>query len=147
LLTQLALIPILGLAAVLPLISTAQNVTDMKPSPQQLDWQGLEMGAIIHFGTNTFLDREWGDGTASPPVFNPEHVDTDQWMEAARGAGIRYVVLVAKHHDGFALWPSAQTEYGVKNSPWLNGKGFGSQPRSALRSLSFSVGPPRASLF
>lgn len=122
-LTQLALIPILGLASVLPLISTAQNITDMKPSPQQLDWQGLEMGAIIHFGTNTFLDREWGDGTASPQVFNPEHVDTDQWMEAAKGAGIRYVVLVAKHHDGFTLWPSAETEYGVKNSPWLNGKG------------------------
>jgi len=123
LLTQLALIPILGLASVLSLISTAQNVTDMKPSPQQLDWQGLEMGAIIHFGTNTFLDREWGDGTASRQVFNPEHVDTDQWMEAAKGAGIRYIVLVAKHHDGFTLWPSAQTEYGVKNSPWLNGKG------------------------
>ncbi len=110
-------------ALLLPSRGVAQNVTEMKPSPQQLDWQNLEMGAIIHFGTNTFLDREWGDGTASPQVFNPEHVDTDQWMEAAKGAGIRYVVLVAKHHDGFTLWPSAQTEYGVKNSPWLNGKG------------------------
>ena len=122
-LTQLALIPILGLASVLPLISTAQNVTDMKPSPQQVAWQDLEMGAIIHFGTNTFLDREWGDGTASPSVLNPEHVDTDQWMRAANAAGIRYVVLVAKHHDGFTLWPSAQTDYGVKSSPWMNGKG------------------------
>jgi len=103
--------------------SPAQNVTDIKPSPQQIEWQDLEMGAIIHFGTNTFLDREWGDGTASPQVFNPPNVDTDQWMEAARSAGIRYVVLVAKHHDGFTLWPSAQADYGVKNSPWLGGKG------------------------
>jgi len=95
----------------------------MKPSPQQVDWQNLEMGAIIHFGTNTFLDREWGDGTASPQVFNPDQVDTDQWMAATKSAGIRYVVLVAKHHDGFTLWPSAQTEYGVKSSPWLGGKG------------------------
>lgn len=114
---------VLTLISVLPTSSSAQNVTDLKPSPQQLDWQDLEMGAIIHFGTNTFLDREWGDGTASPQVFNPERVDTDQWVEAAKSAGIRYVVLVAKHHDGFTLWPSAQTEYGVKSSPWLGGKG------------------------
>jgi alpha-L-fucosidase len=101
----------------------AQNAVDLKPTPQQVDWQDLEMGAILHFGTNTFLDREWGDGTASPQVFHPSHVDTDQWMRAAAGAGIRYVVLVAKHHDGFALWPTGQTDYSVKASPWLGGKG------------------------
>jgi alpha-L-fucosidase len=88
-----------------------------------VDWADLEIGAIVHFGTNTFLDREWGDGTASPQVFNPAHVDTDQWMKAAAGAGIRYIVLVAKHHDGFALWPTGQTNYSVKASPWLGGKG------------------------
>ena len=120
---RLSVLILLALISVFPPSSTAQNVTDVKPSPQQIDWQDLEMGAIIHFGTNTFLDREWGDGTAAQQIFNPEHVDTDQWMEAAKSAGIRYVVLVAKHHDGFTLWPSAQTEYGVKSSPWVGGKG------------------------
>ncbi len=100
-----------------------QNFVDVKPTPQQVAWQDMEMGAILHFGTNTFLNREWGDGTASPSVFNPQHVDTDQWIEAAKSAGIRYVVLVAKHHDGFALYPTAQTDYSVKSSPWLGGKG------------------------
>jgi alpha-L-fucosidase len=113
------------LSAILALATSAcaQNFADVKPSPQQVAWQDMEMGAIIHFGTNTFLNREWGDGTAPPSVFNPQHVDTDQWMEAAKSAGIRYVVLVAKHHDGFALYPTAQTDYSVKSSPWLGGKG------------------------
>ena len=100
-----------------------QNFADMKPAPQQVAWQDMEMGAIIHFGTNTFLNREWGNGTAAPSVFNPQHVDTDQWIEAAKSAGIRYVVLVAKHHDGFALWPTGQSDYSVKQSPWMGGKG------------------------
>jgi alpha-L-fucosidase len=101
----------------------AQNFVDVKPTPQQVAWQDMEMGAIIHFGTNTFLNREWGDGTAPATAFHPEHVDTDQWMDAAESAGIRYVVLVAKHHDGFALFPSEHTAYSVKASPWLGGKG------------------------
>jgi len=101
----------------------AQNFSDINPSPQQTAWQDLEFGVIIHFGTNTFLNREWGDGTADPKVFNPSSVDTDQWMKAAKSAGAKYAVLVAKHHDGFDLWPSAQTDYGVKSSPWMNGKG------------------------
>lgn len=113
-----------ALACLAPLSSAiAQNFVDIKPSPAQVHWQNLEIGVIIHFGTNTFLNREWGDGTASPSVFNPTHVDTDQWMEAAKSAGAKYAVLVAKHHDGFALWPTEQTDYSVKNSPWLNGKG------------------------
>lgn len=106
-----------------PLSACAQNFVDVKPSPAQVQWQDLEVGVIFHFGTNTFLNREWGDGTASPSVFNPAHVDTDQWMEAAKAAGAKYAVLVAKHHDGFALWPTEQTNYSVKNSPWLAGKG------------------------
>ena len=114
----------MALACLAPLSSSvAQNFVDIKPSPAQVEWQDLEIGVIFHFGTNTFLNREWGDGTASPSVFHPTHVDTDQWMEAAKAGGARYAVLVAKHHDGFALWPSKQTDYSVKNSPWLDGKG------------------------
>jgi alpha-L-fucosidase len=101
----------------------AQNAVDLKPSPQQVEWQDLEMGAIIHFGPNTFLDQEWGDGTADPKVFNPTQFDPDQWMQAIQAAGIKYVVFVAKHHDGFCLWPSEQTAYSVKSSPWENGQG------------------------
>ena len=104
-------------------LASGQSFTDLKPSPQQLQWQDLELGAIIHFGPNTFMDREWGDGTADPRVFNPTELDPEQWMSALRSAGIRYVIFVAKHHDGFCLWPTAQTDYSVKSSPWENGRG------------------------
>lgn len=103
--------------------SVAQNAVDLKPTPQQTEWQDLEFGVILHFGTNTFLDREWGDGTASPTVFRPTEFDPDQWMRAIRASGAKYVVLVAKHHDGFCLWPTAQTDYSIKASPWEDGKG------------------------
>lgn len=104
-------------------LAQAQNFSDVKPTPQQLDWQDLEFGVIIHFSTNTFLDREWGDGTADPTVFNPTQFDPDQWMKAIRASGAKYVVLVAKHHDGFCLWPTEQTKYSIKASPWKDGKG------------------------
>lgn len=100
-----------------------QNFADVKPSPQQVEWQDLEFGVIIHFGPNTFQDREWGDGTADPQIFDPTAFDPEQWMRAIKAAGARYIVLVAKHHDGFCLWPTAQTEYSVKMSPWKAGKG------------------------
>jgi alpha-L-fucosidase len=119
-----------------------QNFVDVKPSPQQLEWQDLDFGVIIHFSTNTFLDREWGDGTASPSVFNPTQFDPDQWMQAIKAAGAKYVVLVAKHHDGFCLWPTDQTDYSVKASPWENGKGdvVGDVARAARKyGLKFGV--------
>jgi alpha-L-fucosidase len=104
-------------------VATAQNFADLKPTPQQTAWQDLEFGVILHFSTNTFLDREWGDGTADPKVFNPTDFNPDQWMEAIKASGATYVVLVAKHHDGFCLWPTEQTAYSIKASPWKNGKG------------------------
>ena len=100
-----------------------QNFADVKPSPQQVEWQDLEFGVIIHFGPNSFQGREWGDGTADPLIFNPTAFDPEQWMRAIKAARARYVVMVAKHHDGFCLWPTEQTDYSVKSSPWKAGKG------------------------
>jgi alpha-L-fucosidase len=72
---------------------------------------------------NTFTGREWGDGTESPSLFNPARLDTDQWAQAAKDAGAGHVILTAKHHDGFCLWPSRYTEHSVKSSPWQAGRG------------------------
>jgi alpha-L-fucosidase len=104
-------------------LAPAQNFSEVKPAPQQTAWQDLEFGVILHFSTNTFLDREWGDGTADPKVFNPAQFNPDQWMDAIQASGAKYVVLVAKHHDGFCLWPTGQTDYSIKASPFEGGKG------------------------
>jgi alpha-L-fucosidase len=93
------------------------------PSRSQLWWQRAELGLFTHFGMNTFTDREWGDGHESPSQFNPTRFDARQWARAAKAGGFKYVILTAKHHDGFCLWPSKYTEHSVKNSPWRNGHG------------------------
>lgn len=93
------------------------------PSPRQIQHQQMEFYAFVHFTVNTFTDKEWGDGTESPSVFNPEKLDCNQWVEACKSAGMTGLILTAKHHDGFCLWPSAYTEHSVKNSPYKNGKG------------------------
>jgi alpha-L-fucosidase len=116
-------VTVILLGAIFAETNSAQNVVDVKPSPQQVAWQAMEFGVILHFGTNTYLDREWGDGTADPKIFNPTEFNPEQWMAAIRAAGAKYVVVVAKHHDGFCLWPTGQTDYSVKSSPWMNGKG------------------------
>jgi alpha-L-fucosidase len=103
--------------------SQTQNFSEVKPSPQQVAWQDMEIGVIFHFSTNTFLDREWGDGTAEPSIFDPKELDAGQWIQAVKAAGAKYVILVAKHHDGFCLWPSELTTYSVKSSPWEGGHG------------------------
>jgi alpha-L-fucosidase len=98
------------------------EIEHAKPSAKQLAWQDLEFGMFCHFGPNTFLDQEWGDGTADPAVFNPMELDPHQWARVAREAGMRYLVFTAKHHDGFCNWPTDTTEYSVKASPLAGGK-------------------------
>jgi alpha-L-fucosidase len=112
-----------GLLFLSTILISAQQFADVRPSPQQLNWQDLEIGVLVHFGPNTWMNREWGDGTADPAVFNPKQFDPDQWARAAKAAGAKYLVMVSKHHDGFCLFPSAETKYGVASSPWRNGKG------------------------
>jgi alpha-L-fucosidase len=93
------------------------------PSPAQLRWQRDERALFVHFTVNTFTGREWGDGTESPQLFNPAALDPRQWTGIARSAGFRTVILTAKHHDGFCLWPSKLTSHTVAASPWKQGRG------------------------
>lgn len=103
--------------------SIIRKAVQVTPSPRQLRWQEMELTGFIHFGVNTFTNKEWGDGTESPSIFNPTALDARQWVRTCKDAGIKLVILTAKHHDGFCLWPSRYTEHSVKNSPWKNGKG------------------------
>ena len=93
------------------------------PSDRQLAWHELEFYAFVHFNMNTFTNMEWGFGNESPELFNPTELDCRQWARVCKEAGMKGIIITAKHHDGFCLWPSAYTEHSVKNSPWKNGEG------------------------
>ena len=93
------------------------------PNANQLRWQEMEMYAFIHYSLNTYTDQEWGFGNEDPKLFNPSSLDCRQWARVCKQAGMRGIIFTAKHHCGFCMWPSAYTEYSVKNSPWKDGKG------------------------
>ena len=115
------------LMAMLPILAHAQveNIAPCGPVPttNQLRWQDMEMYAFIHYSLNTYTDQEWGFGNEDPKLFNPSDLDCRQWARVCKQAGMKGIIFTAKHHCGFCMWPSAYTEYSVKNAPWKNGKG------------------------
>lgn len=118
-----AAIGTLASAAVSGVAHARQGRARPVPTRSQLEWQRDELAMFLHFGVNTFTDREWGDGRESPAIFAPSRLDAGQWARTARAAGFRAVILTAKHHDGFCLWPTHTTSHSVAASPWRGGRG------------------------
>jgi len=109
-------------------ISSCSKITPPEPygpvpSERQLTWHQMEYYMFVHFTVNTFTDKEWGYGDEAETVFNPSSLDCRQWAEVAKETGMKGIIITAKHHDGFCLWPSQYTEHSVKNSKWKDGKG------------------------
>ena len=120
---------LLFLSVIIALLSACSEPADPPeavgptPSERQMHWQQLEYYGFIHFNMNTFTDMEWGTGGEKPDQFNPTELDTDQWAKVAKESGMKGIILTAKHHDGFCLWPTETTDHSVANSSWKNGEG------------------------
>ena len=102
--------------SVISIVASAQ--VQVLPTKAQKNWMCMQFGMFIHFGINTYYDKEWSDGTLDLEAFNPKELDADQWCSVAQKAGMKYIVIVTKHHDGFCLWPTKYTSYSVKNTPY-----------------------------
>lgn len=119
-----ALILLLLLAALVPVAGQAPpKPYGVLPTEPQLRWHEMEMYVLVHFGMDTYTDKEWGYGDEDPAIFNPVPFDANQIVQTAKAGGFKGVVVVAKHHDGFCLWPTKTTEHNITKSPWKNGKG------------------------
>ena len=115
---------LLGLYALaLSATLTAQRAETVLPTRDQLRLQDMEMYAFLHYSLNTYTDQEWGYGNEDPALFNPSRLDVRQWVRTSKASGMKGIILTAKHHCGFCLWPSAYTDYSVKASPWRGGQG------------------------
>ncbi len=108
----------------------AQTPYGPVPTPAQLEWQKMEMNMFCHFGPNTVTGKEWGDGDEVEDLFNPTDLNCMQWVQIAQAAGFKGIILTAKHHDGFCLWPNPVSNHTVMQSSWRNGQG------DVLRELS-----------
>src|SRR6478752_1474141 len=105
------------------LITRAQEFKSPRPTRQQLAWHETEYYLFVHFGPNTFTDKEWGEGNEAEGIFDPSTLDCRQWCRIAKAAGARGIIITAKHHDGFCLWPSKYSTHTVRESKWKDGKG------------------------
>jgi alpha-L-fucosidase len=118
----LIIIPMLGILFGCSQMPEPEPVRPL-PSKSQLSWHEMEFYMFVHFNMNTFTNMEWGFGDELPEQFKPTELDCRQWARVASEAGMKGIILTAKHHDGFCLWPSRYTEHSVENSPWKNGQG------------------------